>query len=103
MNFGVRMRKYKVMVEGVNFLIRVENDIEKLGFFTTRFVEAKDEQEAENLAMDILRRELKTLVQNEESDTPMMFVETIEEIDSLPDPDRPGTGFAWYPDKEKGH
>lgn len=91
------------MVEGVNFLIQRENDIEKLGFFTTRFVEAKDEPGAENLAMDILRRELKPLVQNEESNSPMMFVETIEEIDSFPDLDLPGTGFVWYQDKEKGH
>lgn len=91
------------MVEGINFLIQGENDIEKLGFFTTRFVEARDEQGAEKLAIDILRRELKPLVQNEESNSPMMFVETIEEIDSFPDLDPPGIGFVWYQDEEKGH
>lgn len=72
------MKKYKVMVEGLNFLIRVDTETTKHGFFTTRFVEAWDEDEAESKVVEMLRVELKTLVQNVKSDSPMMFVEEIE-------------------------
>lgn len=97
------MKKFKVTVEGVNFLVRVDTETTKLGFFTTRFVEAQDEQEAENKTMDMLRVELETLVQNDKSDSPIMFVEEIDELDSFGEFRVPGTGFTWYPDEGKGH
>jgi hypothetical protein len=97
------MKKYKVMVEGVNFLIGVNGEIRKHGFFTTRFVEAFDKDEAEARVMDMLRVELKTLVQNEKSDSPMMFVEEIEELERFGEFKVPGAGFAWYPDEGEGH
>ena len=97
------MRKYKVTVEGVNFLIKVDTEITKLGFFTTRFVEAQDEHAAENQTMDMLRVELKTLVENDKADSPMMFVEEIEELQSFGEFKVPGTGFTWYQDEGKGH
>lgn len=97
------MKKYKVTVEGVNFLIRVDTEIGKYGFFTTRFVEAWDKDEAEASVIDMLRVELKALVQNEKSDSPMMFVDDIEELETFGEFLRPGTGFAWYPDEREGH
>ena len=97
------MKKYKVRVQGTNFLIRVDTEPTKLGFFTTRFVEAQDEQEAENRRIDSLRVELKELVENDKSDSPMMFVEEIEELESFGEFRVPGTGFTWYPDEGKGH
>jgi len=55
------------MVEGVNFLIGVEDgaavEVRKYGFFTTRFVEAWDRAEAEARVIEMLRVELKTRVQ----------------------------------------
>ena len=97
------MKKYKVTVEGVNFLIRVDSETTKHGFFTARFVEAWDEDEAENKVVEMLRVELKRLVQNEKSDSPMMFVEEVEELESFDEFKVPGTGFAWYPDEREGH
>ena len=101
------MKKYKVMVEGVNFLIRVENgvgiEIRKYGFFTTPFVEAWDTDEAEARVIEMLRVELKTRVQNKKSDSPMMFVEEIEELETFGEFEVPGAGFAWYPDEREGH
>lgn len=41
------MKKYRVMVEGLNFPIRVDTETTRHGFFTTRFVEVGDEDEAE--------------------------------------------------------
>ena len=97
------MKKYRVMVEGINFLIRVDTETMKHGFFTTRFVEARDEDEAESKVVEMLRVELKTLVQNEQSDSPMMFVEEIEELESFGEFKVPGAGFSWYPDRREGH
>jgi hypothetical protein len=52
--------------------------------------------------MDMIRLELAHLVENDMADSPVMFLEEIEEIDSLIDSPVPGAGFAWFPD-EKGH
>lgn len=95
------MKKYKVIIEGANFLVRVGTETRKLGFFTTRFVEAQDEQEAENKTIDMLRVELETLVQNDKSDSPMMFVEEIDELKSFGEFEVPGAGFTWYRDEGK--
>ena len=97
------MKKYRVMVEGVNFLIEMESEVRKFGFFTTRFVEAWDKEEAEAKAIEMLRVELKRLVRNEKSDSPMMFVEEIEELETFGEFIVPGTGCAWYPDEREGH
>ena len=97
------MKKYKVTVEGINFLIGVDTEIRKYGFITTRFVEAWDEDEAEAKVIDMLRVELKALVQNEKSDSPMMFVEETEELKTFGEFLVPGAGFTWYPDNREGH
>ena len=96
------MKKYKVLVEGANFLVQMETETKKYGFFTTRFVEAWDEDEAESKVVEMLRVELKMLVQNEKADSPLMFVEEVEEINSFDGINLPSDGFAWYPD-ERGH
>lgn len=41
------MKKYRVFVRGENFLMNVDSVNQMLGFYTTRFVEAEDEQAAE--------------------------------------------------------
>ena len=97
------MKKYKVLVEGVNCLIAVDNEMGKYGFFTTRFVEAGNKDDAEARVIDMLRVELKTVVQNEKSDPPMIFAEEIEELETFPEFNVPRTGFAWYPDEREGH
>ena len=97
------MKKYKVLVEGVNFLIAVDREIRKYGFFTTRFVEAWNKNEAEARVIDMLRAELKTVVQNEKSDSPIIFVEEIQELETFGKFQVPGAGFAWYPDEREGH
>lgn len=44
------MKKYKVLVRGENFLFNVDGKPGKLGFYTTRFVEAKNEDDAKEVA-----------------------------------------------------
>jgi hypothetical protein len=96
------MKNYRVFVRGENFLINVDGCVKKLGFYTTRFVEANDEREAEENAISILRKDpkLRGCILNKESDTPMLFVEEIEKVDSFDGLTLPGAGFSFYPDDE---
>lgn len=90
------------MIEGANFLVTFENETSKHGFFTTRFLEAHTEEEAENETFEMLRLELAEVVKNDQADSPVMFIDEIVELDSFDDFPVPGTGFVWFPD-EKGH
>ena len=92
------MKKYKVFVHGQNFLLNLDGKAEKVGFYTTRFVEAKDDHEAEMNAISTLRNDpsLREGVLNEKSDPPMLYVEEIAELDSFDGLTLPRTGFSFY-------
>ena len=45
------MKKFRVFVRGENFLINLDGVNQKLGFYTTRYVEAEDEEAAESAVM----------------------------------------------------
>lgn len=97
------MKKFRVFVRGENFLVNLDDVEEKVGFYTTRYVEALDEETAEYAVMDMLRGDPKLAkgVLNDKSDPPMMYAEDVEEIDSLEGLPLPGTGFAFYPDEKE--
>jgi hypothetical protein len=95
------MKKYKVLVRGENFLINLEGEDQKLGFYTTAFVEGQDEEQAEQRAMALLRndKEFRWSVLNEQSDAPMMFVDEIDELQSFEGLNLPRTGFSFFPEE----
>ena len=97
------MKNYQVFVRGENFLINLYGVNQKMGFYTTRFVEAENEEAAEYAAMDMLRGDPKLVkgVLNEGSDPPMMYAEEIEELKSFKGFPVPGTGFAFYPEESE--
>lgn len=97
------MKKFRVFVRGENFLINLDDVQQKLGFYTTRYVEALNEEAAECVVMDMLRGDPKLAkgVLNNKSDPPMMYAEEVEEIDSFKGLPLPGTGFAFYPDEKE--
>jgi hypothetical protein len=98
------MKKYRVMLEGENFLIEMDGKIGKYGFFQTFFLEAQSSSEAENAAVQKVRAnpDLRTVVRNPKDDPPIIHLEDIEEILEFPKDTRPVTGRAWYSeDKEK--
>ena len=97
------MKKYRVFVRGENFLMNCDGVNQIFGFYTTRFVEADDEEAAEYAVMDLLRGDPKLVgsVLNEDSDPPMMFAEEIEELESFKGFPVPGTGFTFYPAESK--
>lgn len=92
------MKKYKVLVRGQNFLLDLNGQVEKVGFYTTRFVEAENEGQAEDNAISMLRADSKLcdVVLNPQSDTPMLFVEEITQLDSFEGVGVPGAGFTFY-------
>lgn len=96
------MKKYRVFVRGENFLMRIEEQDQKLGFYTTVFVEALNEESAELKATELLWNDQRLIgsMLNTESDSPMIFVEEIEELESFDGLNLPRTGFAFYPDEK---
>jgi hypothetical protein len=92
------MRKYKALVRGENFLINLDGEDQKLGFFTTAFVEAQDEDQAEQMAIGVLRddQDFRKSILNVESDSPMMFVDEIEQVQSFEGQTLPRTGFSFF-------
>ena len=79
------MLKYKVEINGANFLIDMEGRTAKHGFFTIRYVEAPDGAAAENAAVQMIRdtQRLRDLVRNAPDDPPVMDVTSVIELASL--------------------
>lgn len=92
------MKKYSVLVRGENFIVRGDEQDQKLGFYTTVFVEALDEQSAEIKAMELLRTDQKlvNITLNSKSNSPMMYMEEIEELETFEGLHLPRTGFAFF-------
>jgi hypothetical protein len=74
-----------------------------LGFFTTRWVDAHDPEDAIKKACDLVRNELRNRLLNSPANPPHLRVESVTE-DELSKTIRGqvGAGFTWYP-AEKGN
>ena len=94
--------KYRVLIEGNNFAIKMGGKVVKHGFFTTRFIEAGDSKSAEMLALNMVRNELKSTVLNLISDPPLISVEETYEIEDFGNHLVPGSGFTWFEEKGTG-
>src|SRR5712691_11968950 len=92
------MKKYKVLIRGENFLMNLDGEDHRLGFYTRAFVEGQDKEEAEQRAISLLRddQEFRRSVLNEQSDSPMMFADEIHELESFEGLNLPRTGFAFF-------
>ncbi len=97
------MPKYKVLINGANFLIDMDGRIAKYGFFTTRFVEALDAGAAENAAVQMIRetQRLRDLVRNAPDDPPVMNVIGITKMESFDGIENLELGFVWYEERPK--
>jgi hypothetical protein len=94
------VKKYSVIVEGKNIYLN-RGRIERMGFFTTRWVEATDRNEAEKKAIDLVKQEVEELdvLCNSPKDPPTFLVDKVREVDSFGDARVPGKGFALFPDE----
>jgi hypothetical protein len=96
------MKKYHVMLEGKNFLLNHEGKLQKHGFFTTRYVEANNPEEAELKAVDLIKTDSKLTesVKNDRADEPMIYLEELFEIESFEGENIPGTGYSFFLEDE---
>jgi hypothetical protein len=99
------MKKYSVLVHGQNYLIPIDGEIENLGFYTTRYVEAEDSNLAEFNAVEIIRNdaELNETLKNSDDNPPMLLAEEITELKNFGEVDPPGSGYSFYRGSEKLH
>jgi hypothetical protein len=74
------MPVFAVMLRGENFVIQVDGVPERMGFYTTRFVHARNEEEAETRAVQMVResKSLRSAGIKSSSFTPMIYLESIE-------------------------
>lgn len=91
------MKKYKVLMEGRNFLLLMDGKEQRVGFYTTRWVEAANPEEAELKAAAAIKADprLKSSVKNPKNDPPMLHLTEMSEVEAI---ERPGAGFTFYPD-----
>lgn len=68
------------MLRGENFVIQVDGVRERMGFYTTRFVHARNEEEAELRAVEMVRqsKSLRSAAIKPSSFTPMIYLESVE-------------------------
>jgi len=87
-------------MEGKNFLLNLEGITQKYGFFTTRYIEANNPEEAELKAVQLIREdsEISESIKNPQSDPPMIYLNTLDELASFEGVDVPGAGYSFYPD-----
>lgn len=91
------MPLFRCFIRGENFPGKLLERPGLLGFHTTRFVEAESPEQAELLALDLLRDDAGLAVAAEHrTQEAQVFFETIEEIpaDSARTPNK---GFTFFP------
>ena len=93
------MARYRVRIEGRNFLLRLDGDTPTAhsGFFVTRDVDASSFQEAETHAVDLIRDDehIKSITLNPKTDPPMLFVDSIRELGAYEEPIN-NSGYVFY-------
>ena len=91
---------YRVLINGENFHLTASGDMRKMGFYTTRHFEAVDPEEAERLAIKLIKNDFHLLgiMMDGDDDAPALRAEEIEEVTdgAL----RPSAGYAFYSEGE---
>lgn len=101
------MARYRVLLHGVNFLLELEGERRRFGFYTTRVVRASGPEEAEAKAVELIRgdEQLAGNVLNETDDPPMLYAEEIVKLGPLRGRGGANAGFTFYrvePDDARG-
>ena len=79
------MTIYLVRLHGQNFLKAGDQGPRKMRFYSTRLVEADNPRLAETLAREMIRNDtrLQNGVLNEESDPPLIYLESVSEVSAM--------------------
>lgn len=87
------------MLEGRGFLMDMEGSVKKYGFFTTRYVEAENPEQAELKAIQLIREDQSiTMAVKNEGSKPSIYLDSIAELESFEDVRLPGRGYTFFPD-----
>jgi hypothetical protein len=98
------MKRFKVKLHGKNFLLNLDGEPKKFGFYATRFVKAENPQEAEKIAVILTHQNpnLRKTVLNETDDRPKINLEEIKEVSFLKFfAKKSTTDFTFYPENEE--
>jgi hypothetical protein len=98
------MKRFKVQLHGKNFLLNIDGELKKYGFYATKFVEAENPQTAEKIAVILIRQSpnLRETVFNESTDRPRINLKAIEEVSFFKFfANKTKTEFSFYPEDEK--
>ena len=98
------MKRFKVKLHGENFLLNLNGELKKFGFYATKFVKAENPQEAEKIAIILTHQNpnLRDTVLNQNADRPTINLEEIKEVSSLKFFVKESTtGFTFYPEDEE--
>ena len=77
-------------------MLLLDNEPTRLGFYATRFVEAKSYKAAEILALDLVRHDKKLgRLLNARDDPPMLFIDELDEVPASNVESTPG--FTFFP------
>jgi hypothetical protein len=93
-------------VQLTSHCIDLGDGLTKHGFYTTRFVEASNPDEAELKAVESLRQwnEIKSLLENEKNDPPMLYADEILELETFEGVNRDvEKGASWYKQEKNDH
>lgn len=80
-----KMNKYRVLMNGRNFLVDMDGSPRKCGFYQNFCIEAANPRQAELLMSARLRhdKELREITRNPENDPPVVRLATFWELDEL--------------------
>jgi len=98
------MKRFEVKLHGKNFLLNLDGELKKFGFFATKFVKADNPQEAEKIAIILIRQNpnLRDTALNENADRPTINLEEIKEVNLLKYfTNKSTTDFSFYPEDEE--
>ncbi len=86
---------FRCFIRGENFPLELDGKRQATGFYTTRYVEAADEGDAELKAVNVLRDDpaLKVPPGTPGVEHAMVYVEEIELVDG---PSAPNAGFTFF-------
>ncbi|MBL8524955.1 MAG: hypothetical protein JNN20_14790 [Betaproteobacteria bacterium] len=94
---------YRAIIRGENVFLEMEGAVQRLGFYTNRFIEAATSDQAEHDAIAEIRAEtkLRNGLRNLTNDPPMLFVDEIVEVASAEIPNVK-QGLAFFKSENDG-
>jgi len=98
------MKRFKVKLHGENFLLNLDGEFKKFGFYATRFVKAETPQQAEKIAVILTHQNpnLRNSVLNEQTDRPAISLEEIKEVGFFKFlAKKSTTDFTFYPEDDE--